>query len=108
MTHKDLLLKVALVLTLAASAGSAFAATATITSATTVGNNSFSPSTKVQIVAASAAGSYSIQACHLNGDRMFWTGSSDSRIYYNTKSTGSYSSTGINATDSAYTSWSSL
>jgi hypothetical protein len=107
MAHKDLL-KIALVLTITASAGSAFGAKV-ITSSTVLGNSSFSPSTMVKLDVASGSSNYSLYAQHTNGNRVFWGGSADSRVYYSTKNPGDITDeSGVSATDNKPANWSSL
>jgi hypothetical protein len=109
MAHKDLM-KIALVLTIAASACTANAGVQTITGSITIGTSSFSPSTNVTLTAAAGSAAYSIYASHINGSRLYWGGSANSRIYWNTKAIGTSTAQGANSTDDMSTNnaWSSL
>jgi hypothetical protein len=106
MKHKDLL-KIALVLTMVASAGTAFAS-CTITTSTLMGGGTFSPSSNVSISVASSISSYSAYSQHLNGNRYYWACNSDPKLYYNTKNAGTTISVTPNSTDTAPSGFSSL
>ena len=108
MAQKDML-KIALVIALSASASTAFATSQIISSAITIGNSSFSPSTMVTITAAASSSAYSIFASHTNGNRLYWGGSTNSRVYYSTKDTTSTAPAAATTDDkSATAGWSSL
>lgn len=85
------------VVLLAASAlaSSAFAAAALITGTTSLGVQKFQVSNNVTAAVMSTSTAYAVKDGHLNGDRMFGTNSTDSKIYFNTKAAG----TAVAATD---------
>jgi hypothetical protein len=106
MSAKDLL-KIALVVTLVASAGNAFASS-TIDTATSIIGGSFTPSANVTLHVASGTSSYAADSAHLSGNRIYFGNNSDSKIYYSTKVTGSTATLSVTSTMGASSSWSSL
>jgi hypothetical protein len=107
MSAKDLL-KIALVVTLVASAGTAFAAGSTIDGATSIIGGSFTPSANVTLHVASGTSSYAADSSHLSGNRIYFGNNSDSKIYYSTKNAGATSELGVTSTMGASAGWSSL
>jgi hypothetical protein len=105
MSSKDLL-KVSLMLTLVASAGTAFAAD--ITTTTAIGSSSFSPSANVTISAAAGTSSYSAYSQHLSGNRAYFGNNSDPKLYYGSKATGSTSNYSPSSNATMPANWSSL
>lgn len=78
------IMKIALVIALTMAAGSVYAGTAKITSVTSVGASSFTPSNNVQVGVNSDGAAYSANAKHLKGNRLIAFSSNDSKLYYST------------------------
>ena len=108
MSSKDLM-KLALVVILVASAGTASAAGSTITGQVAIGTGgSFAPSANVTIHIFSGSSSYAADSSHLSGNRIYFGNNSDPKMYYSTKDTGSTATLVSSSTDQASSSWSSL
>jgi hypothetical protein len=78
---KKSILKAFLVLAICAAAASANASV-DITSTTSIGSLSFSPSSKVHVYATSATTGYVVEALHISGSRVFGTDSAASILYW--------------------------
>jgi hypothetical protein len=78
---KKSILKAFLVLAICAAAASANA-TVDITSTTSIGSLSFSPSSKVHVSATSILAGYVVEALHISGSRVFGTDSAASILYW--------------------------
>ena len=81
------LIKIAFVVALTMAAGSAYAASATITSPTAIGSGSFVPSNNVQIGVTATDSMFSANSKHFNGDRIVAFTSTDAKLYYSSGAT---------------------
>lgn len=103
---KKNLFKVCLVIALAMSASSAFAAG--ITGSTVLGGGTFAPSKNVTINVVSDASNYAAKSGHANGDRTLMSNNADPKIFWTTKALNAGPDTVSGATESINTSWTSL
>lgn len=81
------IMKVALIIALTMAAGTAYAGSTVITSVTSVGASSFTPSNNVEVGVASDGSAYSANAKHSKGNRIIAFSSTDSKLYYSTSTT---------------------
>lgn len=101
------LLKICFVAALLISANSAYATGTNISSATTLGGGTFSPSNKVNIQAVSTDTNYAAQSKHISGDRQLGTNNLDPKLHYTTAVVGSAAAAPGSAT-ADYSSWTTL
>ncbi len=99
---KKSILKAFLILAICAAASSAYATTL-ITTSTSIGSLSFSPSSKVQLNATSTNVGYVVESLHGSGSRVFGTDSAASIIYWRDATIGTTPSAAFTTSPAAPT-----